>query len=72
MGGFNVYSALIQGSTPSQAFYISSTEAIGAHVSTGDDPKEKIKFDASRSSSVYGSSQRVQPKSTQFLIIIKA
>ena len=70
-GTFNTYSALSQGSEPNGVFYISSTHTGGAYVNSGPDPKQRIGFQASRASSVFGSSNTVQTASAQLLIIIK-
>lgn len=55
----------------SEAFIFGDLTAFHSANGTGNATQNAI-FSASFSNSIYGSSQRVQPKSTQFLIIIKA
>ena len=71
-GEMNIYSGFGgTGVNPSGCLYIIDVLNTGSMIG-GDDPKQRIGLNASLSNSIYGSNNKVQVRSIQFLMIIKA
>ena len=69
-GKTTIYSGFDNGGKPDGCFYVISSRGTGGMIDGGD-PKQWIGFNASRSSSIYGNSNTVQPESCKCNFYIK-